>query len=63
MGERGPELFTPATSGRINPDVGGGMVLNLNISGITDARGIRESAGQLAARVGTVMQRSMQRNT
>lgn len=63
VGERGPELFTPATAGRINPDVGGGMVLNLNISGITDARGIRESAGQLAARVGTVMQRSMQRNT
>ena len=64
VGERGPELFSPATAGRINPDVGGGgVVVNMNISGITDSRGIRESSAQLAARAGTAVQRAQQRNT
>jgi len=64
VGERGIELFSPATAGRINPDVGGGgVVVNMNISGITDSRGIRESSAQLAARAGTAVQRAQQRNT
>ena len=63
VGERGPELFTPNTAGQIIPNGGGGVVVNMNISGITDSRGIRESSAQLAARAGVAVQRAVSRNT
>ena len=63
VGENGPELFSPASAGSIIPNAGGGVNVVLNISGITDARGIREASGQMASRAGVAVQRAVQRNT
>lgn len=50
VGERGPELFTPAASGRVNP-LGGAapMTVNISLPGVTDAESFRRSETQLAA--------------
>lgn len=41
VGERGPEIFTPGSSGGIIPNrsIGGGTVINLNVSGAIDPEG------------------------
>ena len=41
VGERGPEIFTPGASGGITPNraMGGGTVINLNVSGAIDPEG------------------------
>jgi len=45
VGERGPELFTPSVGGKISPNGGGGVVINLN--GIIDAESARRSLERL----------------
>jgi hypothetical protein len=42
VGERGPELFVPNTSGKIIPNggsSGGGSTINLTVNGAIDAEG------------------------
>jgi hypothetical protein len=41
VGERGPEIFTPTSNGSIIPNnaMGGGTVINLNVSGAIDPEG------------------------
>ncbi len=57
VGERGPELFTPAASGRI----GGGNAASVNVSitlpGVTDASSFRNSETQIAASLARVIAR------
>lgn len=48
VGERGPELFVPQTSGRINPDVGGALNIVMNITA-QDAASFQASQTQIAA--------------
>lgn len=63
VGEKRPEVFMPDSSGTILPSLGGGVTVAINVYGITDGRGIRESAGQLAAKAGRTVQGAMSRNT
>lgn len=66
VGEKGPEMFVPSGAGRIVPNHqlgGGGVVVNINVSGIQDARGLRESASQVAARAGQAVNMAVRRNT
>ena len=50
VGERGPELFTPAASGTVSPLNGaGGMTVNIALPGVTDAESFRRSETQIAA--------------
>ena len=45
VGERGAEIFTPSSSGFITPNnrIGGGTVINLNVSGAIDPEGTARS--------------------
>lgn len=56
VGERGPELFTPSTSGSIG---GGSAPVNVSISlpGVTNAESFRQSETQLAAGLQRVLSR------
>ena len=61
VGEQGPEMFVPSTSGNIIPNSSGGAVTVTNvftISGQTDTR----SQAQIAAAAGLGVQRAMARN-
>jgi len=49
VGERGPELFTPATSGNIRPLNSSGMTVNIALPGVTDAASFKRSETQVAA--------------
>lgn len=68
MGESGPEAIMPLKrlpGGALGVQAsggGGGLVQNFYISGINDARGIREATGNLAARAGAAAQSAMARN-
>lgn len=62
-GERRPERFVPDLGEQEESrSAMGGVTLNMNISGITDARGIREASAQIAARTGASVQRALDRN-
>lgn len=66
VGEKGPELMVPSGVGRIVPNDqlgGGGVVVNINVSGVRDSADLRQSSGQLAAQAGLAVQRAMRRNT
>lgn len=56
VGERGPELFTPATSGRVAP-AGGGTTVNVTVTGVTDAASFRHSETQIAAALARAIER------
>jgi len=57
VGERGPELFTPSSSGRIIPNgAGGGATINLTVNGAIDAEGT-------ARTIVDVLNRSFSRGT
>ena len=62
VGEQGPEMFVPSTSGNIIPNsaMGGGVTVTnvFTISGATDTR----SQAQIAAAAGLGVQRAMARN-
>ena len=66
VGEKGPELMVPSGVGRIVPNDqlgGGGVVVNINVSGVRDSADLRQSSGQVAAQAGLAVQRAMRRNT
>lgn len=65
VGEKGPELMVPSGSGRIIPNgqMSGGVVVNLNLSGLRDSSDLRQSSAQVAAQAGIAVQRAMSRNT
>lgn len=66
VGERGPEIFTPAIAGRITPNhrlgetTPGGRVTNIsiNVTGTGDPDSVRRSAGQVAAAVRQAVERA-----
>ncbi len=50
VGEQGPELFVPKTSGEIVANAGGpggSTIINMNISGVQDAGSFKRNEGQL----------------
>lgn len=49
VGERGPELFTPAASGRVNPLGTAPVTVNMSLPGVADAESFRRSETQIAA--------------
>jgi hypothetical protein len=55
VGERGPERFIPAVPGRIEPNVAGAVVVNIDLRGVTtesgDATRDRQMGAELARRV------------
>lgn len=67
VGEKGPELFTPANSGNITPNnkIGGATIINNNTFTIQAPQGAvsRESQSQIAASVGVATSRALRRNT
>lgn len=56
VGERGPELFTPAASGRVAP-AGAATTVNVTIAGVTDAASFRHSETQIAAALARAIDR------
>lgn len=62
VGERGPEVFVPATSGTVQAN--GASVVNVNIdfSGNVSGEGLRQSAAQIAGQIGAQTQRALSRN-
>ena len=62
VGERGPELFTPAASGMVSTLNGaGGTTVNISLPGVTDAESFRRSETQIAAALARAVGRG-QRN-
>jgi hypothetical protein len=51
VGERGPELFTPASAGTIEPSSTGAVAVHFHFSGGSDADAFRRSQGQIATLV------------
>ncbi len=49
VGERGPELFTPAASGTVRSLNASGMTVNISLPGVSDAESFRRSQTQIAA--------------
>lgn len=49
VGERGPELFTPAAAGNIRPLNASGMTVNITLPGVTDDASFKRSETQIAA--------------
>lgn len=56
VGERGPELFTPGSSGSIGP-TGAPVNVTISLPGVSDARSFRQSETQLAAGLQRVLAR------
>lgn len=61
VGERGPELFTPNTSGRISRANGGAVNVSISLPGVTNAESFRRSETQVAAAMARAIGRG-QRN-
>lgn len=61
VGERGPELFTPAGAGSVNPLGAAGMVVNITLPGVSDAQSFKRSETQIAASLARAIGRG-QRN-
>jgi phage-related minor tail protein len=57
VGERGPELFTPAASGRIGGAGAPGVNVSITLPGVTDAASFRNSQTQIAASLARVIAR------
>ncbi len=49
VGERGPELFTPAGAGNVRPLSNSGVTVNIHLPGVADAQSFRRSETQIAA--------------
>ena len=61
VGERGPELFTPAASGTVRPLSASSMTVNITLPGVSDAESFRRSETQVAAALARAVGRG-QRN-
>jgi phage-related minor tail protein len=48
VGERGPEVFQPTTSGDITPATSGGVTVNLNVQGASNPAAFARSDAQIA---------------
>ena len=61
VGEQGPELFTPGSSGTITPNDqlggGGNITLNINVGGVTD----RTDKRALAREIGDMLTQELRR--
>lgn len=57
VGERGPELFTPAASGRIGAAAAAPVNVSITLPGVTDAASFRNSETQIAASLARVIAR------
>lgn len=57
VGERGPELFTPSSPGRIGAGAGGAVNVSISLPGVTDAASFRNSETQIAASLARVIAR------
>ena len=55
VGERGPELFTPAASGRIGAGTAAPVNVSITLPGVTDAASFRNSETQIAASLARVI--------
>jgi phage-related minor tail protein len=68
MGEAGPEAIMPLkrlSNGKLGVQASApnnSVVVNVNISGIQDARGIREASANVAARTGAAVNAALARN-
>jgi phage-related minor tail protein len=61
VGERGPELFTPAAVGRVSPMGAGAPTVHIHLPGVTDAESFGRSETQIAAALARAVGRG-QRN-
>ena len=61
VGERGPELFSPAGAGTIRPLGGGAMTVNITLPGVRDVQAFQRSETQIAAALARAVGRG-QRN-
>ncbi len=61
VGERGPELFTPASAGAIEPAAIGGVTVNLHFAAGVDADAFQRSRGQIATLVARAVDRGRRR--
>ena len=65
VGERGPEIVVPSNSGTVIPNnqIGGSsLTVNINVSGVQNEGGLRQSASQVAQAAAAAAQRAMSRN-
>lgn len=51
VGERGPELFVPASAGAIEPSAAGAVTVHFHLAAGADAESLRRSQGQIATLV------------
>lgn len=51
VGERGPELFVPASAGSIEPPTAGSVAVHFHLGAGADAEALRRSQGQIATLV------------
>ncbi|MCF6291989.1 MAG: hypothetical protein L3J04_01200 [Robiginitomaculum sp.] len=62
VGEKGPEVFRPASAGTIDPMVGSSAVtVNFNIAGGADVDGFRRSQGQISAMLSRAVEQGRRR--
>ena len=61
VGERGPELFIPASAGSIEPEISGAVAVHFHFSGSGDADTLRRSQGQIATLVARAVARGRAR--
>lgn len=61
VGERGPELFTPAAAGAVSPLARGATIVNITLPGVRDPESFRQSETQIAAALARAVGRG-QRN-
>jgi phage-related minor tail protein len=61
VGERGPELFVPASAGAIDPSPAAAVAVHFHISGGGDADALRRSQGQIATLVARAVARGRSR--
>ncbi|WP_428410009.1 phage tail tape measure C-terminal domain-containing protein [Hyphococcus sp.] len=61
VGERGPELFTPGSSGNVRPLSAGAMTVNISLPGVTDVQSFKRSETQVSAALARAVGRG-QRN-
>ncbi len=61
VGERGPELFTPAAAGSVRPLNAPGLTVNIALPGVSDVESFRRSETQIAAALARAVGRG-QRN-